>query len=80
TPIIYPITLIPEHLHGVPARWIVENLNPLTAFVGAARDALYLLQPPTAEEWLVMAAWSTAALLLGWWTFNRRAADLIEEL
>lgn len=80
TPIIYPITLIPEQLHGVPARWIVENLNPLTAFVGAARDALYLLQPPTAEEWLVMAAWSTAALLLGWWTFNRRAADLIEEL
>ncbi len=80
TPIIYPITLVPETLAGLPARWLIENLNPLTAFVQAARESLYLLQAPTLDQWLVMSGWSAAALLIGWWTFNRRAADLIEEL
>ncbi len=80
TPIIYPVTLVPEDLRGIPARWIIENVNPLTAFVGAARDALYLLQPPSLSHWLVMLGWSAAALCLGWWAFGRKAADLIEEL
>jgi len=80
TPIIYPITLVPERMAGLPARWIIEHLNPLTSFVGSARDALYLLQPPSLEAWGVMAGWSVLALSVGWWSFNRRAADLIEEL
>lgn len=80
TPIIYPINLVPEDMSGIPARWIVENVNPLTSFVSAARESLYLLQVPSPAEWAVMAGWSAAALAIGWWTFNRRAADLIEEL
>lgn len=80
TPIIYPITLVPERMAGLPARWIIENVNPLTSFVGAARESLYLLEAPTLEQWAVMAGWSTVALVFGWWSFNRRAADLIEEL
>lgn len=80
TPIIYPLTMIPDHVRGVPARWVIETLNPMTAFVGGARDALYLLQFPSLSEWLVMLAWSCGALVIGWWAFNRRASDLIEEL
>lgn len=80
TPIIYPLTLVPEELWGLPARWMIENLNPVTAFVGSAREALYLLEAPSASQWLVMAAWSALALVVGWWAFNRKAAELIEEL
>lgn len=80
TPIIYPLDLIPERAYGLPANWIVQNLNPLTNFIGAARDSLYLLVPPSPSRWLMMIGWSAASLLIGWWTFNRRAADLIEEL
>ncbi len=51
TPIIYPITLVPETaqaplLGEVPVRTIYE-LNPLTQFVEAFRDVVYLLQPPS---------------------------------
>jgi ABC-type polysaccharide/polyol phosphate export permease len=80
TPIIYPITLVPDDLRGVPARWLIENLNPVTAFVSAARESLYLLEAPRLSQWLVMTAWATGALVLGWWAFGRKAAALIEEL
>lgn len=80
TPIIYPITLVPETLYGVPARFLIENLNPLTAFVGAARESLYLLEVPPIDQWIVMVGWSVLSLGVGWWAFNRKAADLIEEL
>lgn len=80
TPIIYPITLVPERLGGIPARWVIENVNPVTAFVSAARDSLYLLEVPRMSQWIVMVGWSTAALVIGWWAFNRKAAALIEEL
>lgn len=80
TPVIYPISVVPDRLGGLPARWMMENLNPLTAFVGALRESLYLLQYPTMQQWVVMLTWSAATLILGWWSFNRRAAELIEEL
>lgn len=80
TPIIYTMDYVPERLGPFPARWIVLYLNPLTSFVEAARESLYLLEVPTPAQWLGMLGWSVVALAVGWWTFNRRAADLIEEL
>jgi len=80
TPIVYPITLVPDTLYGLPARWMIENLNPLASFVGAARDSMYLLKVPPASQWFAMAFWAFVALAIGWWTFNRKAADLIEKL
>lgn len=80
TPIIYPITLVPDDLRGVPARWLIENLNPVTSFVTAARESLYLLEVPSLSQWTAMSVWAVLALLVGWWAFNRKAAALIEEL
>lgn len=80
TPIIYTLEYVPERLGPFPARWMVEYLNPLTSFVQASRESLYLLKPPTSSQWMVMVFWAVAAIVIGWWSFNRRAADLIEEL
>lgn len=80
TPIVYPLSMVPEKIGPVPIRWIIENLNPVAAFVDSTRALLYGLYVPPLKEWLVMAAWSLGIFLIGWWTFNRRAALLIEEL
>ncbi|MFM7068020.1 MAG: ABC transporter permease, partial [Actinomycetes bacterium] len=78
TPIVYPLSLVEEH--GGPLAFIIERLNPLTAFVQSARDALYLLKAPPGSLWVSMAVWSVVSLAVGWWAFNRRAADLIEKI
>jgi ABC-2 type transport system permease protein len=80
TPIIYTLEYVPARLGPFPARWMVEYLNPLTSFVQASRESLYLLKPPTSSQWMVMVFWAVIAIVIGWWSFNRRAADLIEEL
>jgi ABC-type polysaccharide/polyol phosphate export permease len=79
TPIIYPITLVPEEAWGLPMRDIVE-LNPLTQFVEASRDIFYLLEVPSLATWGYLLAMSLLSLGLGWWIFSRKAAEIAEEL
>jgi ABC-type polysaccharide/polyol phosphate export permease len=79
TPIVYPFSIVPEHLGALPARTLI-TLNPLTQFVGALRDVAYLQQMPSAGRMggIVLATGISAAL--GWWVFNRKARDISEEL
>lgn len=79
TPIVYPLQLVEDNA-GATARWAVENLNPISSFVAATRDILYGLRVPPLHDWLTMIIWSAVMLLLGWFAFGRKAADLIEEL
>lgn len=80
TPIVYPIDIVNVEWAGIDARWVIENLNPLSSFVASTRDVMYLLEVPPWHDWLIMAGWSVGMLALGWFAFGRKAADLIEEL
>jgi ABC-type polysaccharide/polyol phosphate export permease len=75
TPIIYTMKIVPD---GLPTTLI--SLNPLTQFVGAMRDCVYLLEPPTAGRWLGIIAASLISFFGGWWIFARYCRDISEEL
>jgi lipopolysaccharide transport system permease protein len=65
TPILYPLTLVPEHLRP----WI--EANPFSWLVGRLRDSL--LDGRLAPEWgdAVAVAAATAIFLGGRWVFRR---------
>ena len=79
TPIIYTFEIIPEHVGFLPARTIV-TLNPLTQFVGATRDAVYLLQTPSGGRLIGLTVVSLVGFFGGWLLFARHARNISEEL
>lgn len=79
TPIIYLLEMVPERVGPLPARSLV-TLNPMTQFVGAARDIVYDLEVPSAGRLFGVVASSLLSLTLGWVIFNWKAADVSEEL
>jgi ABC-type polysaccharide/polyol phosphate export permease len=84
TPIIYPISLVPETarvpwLGEVAVREIYE-LSPLTQFVQGFRDVVYLLQPPSLGRLLFLTVVSVVVFLLGFAYFQRGSRDVAELL
>jgi ABC-type polysaccharide/polyol phosphate export permease len=78
TPIIYPFSLLEDKA----PRWIelIVAANPLTQFVGAARDIFYLEQVPSTARILGLVVSSVLTFCVGWAIFARGAADVSEEL
>ena len=79
TPIIYPLTLIPERAMGLPARDIMR-LNPIAQFTEASRELLYGLDWPGLLRLGLMALISLAVGAGGWLVFKSRTRDIAEEL
>lgn len=79
TPIIYTFEIIPERVGFLPARTII-TLNPLTQFVGAARDSMYLLQTPSLGRLVGLTLTSLVAFGGGWTLFARNSSNVSEEL
>ncbi|MDQ2648774.1 MAG: ABC transporter permease [Actinomycetota bacterium] len=83
TPVIYPLTLVPEEYEfaglDVPIRDLIE-LNPMTRFAGAYRDVLYDLRWPSAYTFGFLVACATVSLVAGSLIFQRGAHRLAEEL
>ncbi|MFN8125135.1 MAG: ABC transporter permease [Candidatus Nanopelagicales bacterium] len=79
TPIIYPITLVPEQVGPIPARTLVE-LNPFTPMIGIGRDLIYnlTLPSPAAVAYLlvltVLAAGAATYVSRRW---GRDVAELL---
>ena len=69
TPIIYPITIIPENL-----RWIIQ-LNPMYYFVTLFRIVVLDGRVPSLTELLVTAAIGSVSLLVGWLVFTNKADE-----
>lgn len=67
TPIIYPITIIPEHF-----RFLVK-LNPLAYIVEIVRDPIYYGIFPSEKTFTLSLAVSLAALVFGWMLFRHLA-------
>jgi ABC-type polysaccharide/polyol phosphate export permease len=79
TPIIYPITLVPQEWHGLPARAIVAA-SPLAAFVESFKSLIYLLSVPGPGVWLTLLGWTLGALGLAVLTYHRRGRDIGEQM
>jgi ABC-2 type transport system permease protein len=79
SPIIYPITLVTDMYPQHP--WLrIYEYNPITSFVEAFRDALWHLQFPGWGRLAYLFVVSVGMLAVGWFYFQRNAADVSEEL
>jgi lipopolysaccharide transport system permease protein len=74
TPIIYPITLVPEHLR------LVYSINPMVGFVGIFRSLLYDLRFPAWGQVAYVTVWTVAILFIGQAVFRKFEPRLAEEL
>lgn len=79
SPIIYQLTLIPEHAHGLPLRRIIE-LNPMTQFIELFRDLTYGLSPGSPLAWGGLVVVTALASGLAVLVYRSRGLDLSEEL
>ena len=79
TPIVYPLSIIPERAMGLPTRDIIR-LNPLSQFTEASRELLYGLDWPGVLRLGLMALISLAVGVGGWLMFKVRTRDIAEEL
>ena len=79
TPIIYPITLVPESSHGIPVRALIQA-NPLAQFVESFRTILYGVAIPSMTVWLYLLGWTAAMLGLAVLTYFRRGLDIGEQI
>jgi ABC-type polysaccharide/polyol phosphate export permease len=79
TPIIYPVTLVPESWHGIPVRAIIEA-SPLAQFVESFREIVYALSVPSLTSWAGLFIWTTAAFGLAVLTYFRRGLDIGEQI
>jgi ABC-type polysaccharide/polyol phosphate export permease len=78
-PIIYPIGLVQKRYDEAPWARVYE-WNPITRFVEAFRESMYSLRAPSAGWLLYLAVVSLGVLAAGWLYFQRRAAEVSEEL
>jgi ABC-2 type transport system permease protein len=67
TPIIYPISVVPERY-----RWLIK-LNPMTYIVEIVRDPIYYGIIPSRATLLVATVVSLGALAVGWMIFRHMA-------
>jgi lipopolysaccharide transport system permease protein len=74
TPIVYPVSQIPEGLRG----WI--ELNPLTALVGLYRQALVGGEAALVPGTAALAGAALGALLVGSWLFRRLKPAFVDEI
>lgn len=72
TPILYPITQVPEHI-----RWIIR-LNPLTLIMSAFQDIFFFRRPPSLLDLGVLAVIGAVVALIGMIVFDRYKESFAE--
>lgn len=75
TPIIYPMTQVPEQY-----RWII-NLNPMTHLVISYQEVLFYIGPHGHWKWLVaLLLGSIVTFFIGYFVFDRLRDSFAEEV
>jgi len=74
TPIVYRLDMLE------PLAQDVLRFNPLTSYVNAMTQTVYMLDLPTTSNWIMMGLSASVSLVAGWWVFSRYAPSVIEEL
>jgi lipopolysaccharide transport system permease protein len=83
TPIVYPLSKVPERAELLGLDVAVRSLyrlNPMVPMVEAYRDVLYDLRFPPVGDLAYVAAWGAACLAVGLLVFSRLEPRLAEEL
>jgi ABC-type polysaccharide/polyol phosphate export permease len=80
TPIVYPLDLVEERLADHPTILRIYNDLPMAVVVRIYRHLLYDLRMPRLIDYGLLAVYAAAALLLGWWVFDRLEGRFAEEL
>jgi lipopolysaccharide transport system permease protein len=74
TPVIYPVTVVPE-------RWrALLDLNPMTAVVTTFRWGMLGAPPPAARSIVAGAAVTAAVLVSGIWFFLRKESESVDRI
>ncbi len=73
TPIIYPISMIPDKYYGI------MMLNPITSIIRDARLILIQGQPPGLYSIAYVGGLGIFMLVAGYWYFNRNIRSIAEE-
>ena len=79
TPVMYPVTMIPEDWNGIPLRRLLA-LNPMADFVGIARLLLYELRLPPLGPVLYCGAWTVVLVILAMFVHRRWGRDVGEAI
>ncbi|HEX3584156.1 MAG TPA: ABC transporter permease [Thermoanaerobaculia bacterium] len=74
TPIVYPISIIPERL-----RWIIQ-LNPMVYIVEIVRDPVYYGIIPSPATLAIAVSVALASVILGWIVFRHIAPHFYAHL
>jgi lipopolysaccharide transport system permease protein len=74
TAVMYPVSILP------PAYAWYINLNPVYNLVELFRAPIYLGQLPGPNTIMAAAAAAFVSLIVGWWTFTRKANELAYRL
>lgn len=74
TPIVYPLSIIPEHFHGL------LKLNPLAPMIGAYQTILVNARWPDWQSLLPMTLLSLLLCLLAFHLFRKHAGEMVDEL
>jgi ABC-type polysaccharide/polyol phosphate export permease len=67
TPVIYPVSIVPERF-----RWLIEK-NPLTYLIRIVRDPIYEGHLPPPRTFVIAVIVSLLSMLTGWLIFRRLA-------
>lgn len=79
TPVMYPVTMIPEEWNGVPLRAML-GLNPMTDFVEIGRDLLYDLTLPPLLDVVYVCVWIVLSLGAAVLVHRRFGQDVSEAI
>jgi ABC-type polysaccharide/polyol phosphate export permease len=80
TPIIYTVDRLEgKNLFGVSLKGVILA-NPISEFVELFRNVLYQLQFGSIGLWAGALGWTIAALLAGYYAYQRGGRDLAEQL
>lgn len=74
TPVVYPYSMIPEHLRPIMA------INPLVDFTLIFQSILYSGHFATPRITFAALLWTIASASFGIWLFQRKADHLVEKL
>ncbi len=79
TPVMYPVSLIPEEWNGIPLRQLFA-LNPMADFVGISRLLLYELRLPPLGPVLYVGVWTVALVGLAALVYRKWGRDVGEAI
>src|SRR6266545_2762718 len=73
TPVLYPVTSVPERYRGL------LRVNPFSTYFTALHDSLFFFRPIAAAEWAWMAGTAALSLAVGALVFERLRDSIAEE-